>query len=55
MGVGSYEVAIESGKRTKNGRKLEPVCYPAVVAKNIDSQGMGTEGTVSLRQSIIYM
>jgi len=49
MGVGSYEVTAERGKRddVENRRKFEPVRHPAIVAKSIDSEAMGAKRAVS--------
>lgn len=47
MGTGSYENPIKRWAGKTIGGKLESVRHPAVVAKNIDGQGLGAKRTVS--------
>lgn len=48
MGLRSNETTVKNRERGENGRKLKSICHPAVVAKNINSQGVGAKRTVSL-------
>jgi len=48
VGIRSDAITTERKQRNENSGKFEPVCYTAVVAKDIDRQGMGVERTVSI-------
>jgi len=54
MGDGSYDVAIKLWQeKTIVGRKLESICHKEIVTKNIYSQGMGANRTVSTHYNIL--
>jgi len=54
MGDGSYDVAIKLWQeKTIDGRKLESIRHKEIVTKNIYSQGMGANRTVSTHYKIL--